>query len=48
MLDYEELLALASKRERAGARSGIKRSGSGILSKLKEKVRPGWACFKAA
>ncbi|CAN0514442.1 unnamed protein product, partial [Ectocarpus sp. 12 AP-2014] len=37
MLDYEELLALASKRERGGARSGIKRSGSGILSKLREK-----------
>lgn len=31
MLDYEELLALASRKERRG-------SASGILSKLKEKV----------
>ena len=36
MLDYDELLAFASKK--ATGRGGIKRSGSGILSKLKEKV----------
>ncbi|CAM9116657.1 unnamed protein product, partial [Hapterophycus canaliculatus] len=37
MLDYEELLALASKKERSDRDGGIRHRNNGILSKLKEK-----------
>lgn len=39
MLDYEELLALASKKDRIEHDGGPRQSSNGILSKLKEKVR---------
>ena len=39
MLDYEELLAFASKKKRARGHGQDAKGGGGILSKLKKKVR---------
>ena len=39
MLDYDELLALASKKKRATGHVGQEAGSGGILSKLKKKVR---------